>query len=465
MITFGKKAAMRITLSKRVIVTVVAIALLLSAANTFLIFYNATILSNQLSKVQRDYNADDSTFDYVIFQEAGLVKAKNQTSGIVDFSSTTASKVISQVVAEGTAVYFKTGNYSLTEDVQITNKMNLRLVGDNATILGNGHKIIIEGDNYTVSQYNQLSGFTIIGGTLRIENSFAVTVTNMIFQNCSTALELVNTATWTEGTKIENCHFVNSTEAIAFRAPSENGTGSYASSEINRCFFNLIDNSVGINVEPLAEYSDSQLENSRMWFGENGKTNQTGLRVDGSMFQTTLSSMVFESFATDPTNFYAIAVGETASTTPILGEGVSFLGNWTARVYNPSSKWISGLGSLFRRINVDVPLGVNNTYGNATNLHDRPLTISGFKPRIQIQGSLSSGETITVRIRLEFVDNVISESVEKTFTSTGNTWLSDDDLLKLFPSQDVVWAILVDAKSNKASSDGLVKVDFYGIAN
>ena len=73
----GKRAAMRITLSKRVVIAVMAIALLLSAVNTFLIYYNATILSNQLSKVQRDYLADDSTFDFVIFQEAGLVKTKN----------------------------------------------------------------------------------------------------------------------------------------------------------------------------------------------------------------------------------------------------------------------------------------------------------------------------------------------------------------------------------------------------
>jgi len=455
---------MRITLSKRVIIAVMAIALLLSAVNTFLIVYNATILSNQLNKVQRDYNADDSTFDYVIFQEAGLVKAKNQASGIVDFSSTTASSVINRAVAEGTAVYVKSGNYSLNADVQVINKRNLRIVGANATILGNDHKIIIKGDDYTHSQYNSISGFTVIGGTVRVENSFAVTITNMIFQNCSTALELVNTATWTEGTKIEDCHFINSTEAIAFRTPSENGTGSYASTQINRCYFNLIDYSVGINVEPLAEYSDSQLENTRMWFGENGKTNQTGLRVDGAMFQTTLSSVVFESFADYPVNFYAIAVGKTANTTPILGEGVSFLGNWTARVYNPYSSWILGLGSVFRRINVDVQVGLNNEYGQITNVHARPLTISSFKPRIQVQGSLASGETITVRFRLEFVDNAISESVEKTFTSNTTTWLSDDDLLKLFPSQDVVWAILVDAKSNQPSSNVVVKVDFYGVA-
>ena len=75
---------MRITLSKRVIIAIMAIAILLSATNTFLIFYNADLLS----KVQRDYDADDSIFSFVIYKEDGLFKAKNQTSGFVDFSST-----------------------------------------------------------------------------------------------------------------------------------------------------------------------------------------------------------------------------------------------------------------------------------------------------------------------------------------------------------------------------------------
>jgi hypothetical protein len=456
------KPTMKITLSKRVLIVALAVALLLSAINTYLIFDNARVLQEQLGRLQRDYSADDSTFDYVIFQEDGLYKAKNQTSGSVDFASTTASSVISQAVTKGTAVYIKLGIYPLSTDAQAINKKNARIVSDGATIIGNGNKILIKGDNYTYSQYNSISGLKIINGTLRIENSFAVTVTNMVFENCSTALELVNTDTWTEGTKIENCHFINAAEAIAFRTPVGNGTGSYASTEITRSFFNLKDDSVGINVEPRAEYSDSQLQNSRLWLGENGQRNQTGLKLDGSMHQTLLASVVFESFATAPENLYAIAIGETAITTPILDGGVTFLGNWTARIYNPFDRWISGLGSLFRRINVDIPIGLSNEYAQTTNIHARPLTISSFKPRIQVEGNFGNSETVTVRFRLELVDNVISESVEKTFTNTTTAWLTDDEMLKLFPSQDVVWAILVDAKSTSASTGVVVRIDVYG---
>jgi len=454
---------MKITLSKRLVIAVVAVILVLSVFNTYLILDNARVLQEQLSTLKRDYSADDSTFDYVIFQEEGLYKAKNQTSGSVDFASATASSVISQAIAQGTSVFIKPGNYPLSTDVHVDNKKNTRIVGNDAAIIGNGNKIIVKGDNYTSSQYNLITGLTIINGTLRIENSFATTITDIVFEACSTNIEFVNTNTWTEGSKVDNCHFINSKEAIAFRTPAANGTGSYASTEINRCFFNLIDDSVGINVERLAEYSDSQLQSVRMWFGENGNRNQTGILVDGSMFQTLMTSVVFESFADYPENVYAIVVGETANPPPILDGGVTFLGDWTARVYNPSSMWINGQGSVFRRINVDVSTGLNDEYGETENIHARPMTISSFKPRIQVQGNFSSGEVVAVRFRLEFVDNVISESVEKSFTNTTTVWLDDNDLLKLFPSQNVIWAILVDAKSSRASTNVAVKVDVYGI--
>ena len=455
---------MKITLSTRVFVIICAVAIFLSAFNTYLILDNVHLLQDKLSKLQRDYSADDSIYAYVIFQDGDLYKAKNQTSGSVDFVSAAASLVISQAVAKGNLVYIKFGNYPLTTDVQVINETNARIVSDGATIIGNGKKLIIKGDNYAFSQNNFISGLTIINGTLRIENSFGTTVSDMAFVNCSTAIELANTATWSEGTKIENCRFVDSKESIVFRTPTGNATGSYASTEISRCFFNLVDDSVGIKVERGAEYSDSQLLNSRLWMGENGKTNQTGLLVGGSMFQTLISGVVFESFADAPVNLYAITLGENAVTPPTFEGGVSFLGNWSARIYNPSSKWISGLGSVFRRENINIPIGLGNQYGATESIHARPLTISSFKPRIRVQGSFANGETVTVRFRLELLDNVISGNVEKSFTNSSTLWLDDDDILTLFPSQNVIWAILVDAKSSSATTNTVIQIDVYGTA-
>jgi hypothetical protein len=42
-------------------------------------------------------------------------------------------------------------------------------------------------------------------------------------------------------------------------------------------------------------------------------------------------------------------------------------------------------------------------------------------------------------------------------------WLSDDDMVRLFPSQSIIWAILIDAKASSASTDATVQVSIYGV--
>ena len=446
---------MKITLSKRLSAAVLIIVLALSVANTILILDQRQALQDA---------AHDAIYDYVVFQDGNTYKAKNQATGKIDFTSADAATVINQALTEGNTLYLKPGSYALNTDIQIHNKINAKIIGDSAIIIGNTQKILMKGDNYALSQNNIIQGLTIINGTLRIENSFATTVSNMAFINCTTALELANTNTWTEGTKVENCRFVNSRESIAFRTPTGNGTGSYASTQISRCYFNIPDNSVGITVEYLAEFSDSQLQDLRMWMGENEAVhNQTGLLLNGSMHQTLMSGIVFESFTDQPDQLYAINLAETAVTPPTLSNGISFLGNWTAKIYNPFSIWISGTGAVFKQENLGIQVGVNGEYGATREFQLRPDTISSFKPKIQVQGSFATNETITVRFRLEFLDNTVSRSVEKAFTNSTSLWLSDDDMLRLFPSQSIIWTILIDAKANSASTDATVQISIYGI--
>ena len=206
---------MKITLSKRLLAVVIAIALLLSALNTYLILEQNRALQRCTRTIRHMTTLSSKTAPHT----RQLIKqAAPQTT-----FQTTASQVINQALANGNAVYIKPGNYTLTSDVQVYNKIKAKIVSDGATIIGNGNRIIIKGDNYTLSQNNLVSGLTIINGTLRIENSFGTTVTDMAFVNCSTAIELANTATWTEGTSIENSRFANFKEGIAFRTPTDNG--------------------------------------------------------------------------------------------------------------------------------------------------------------------------------------------------------------------------------------------------
>jgi hypothetical protein len=434
---------------------VLIIVLVLSVVNSYLVLDQRLALRNA---------THGSPYDYVIFRDGNLYKARNQATGNVDFSSNNAALVISQAIAEGDTIYIKPGDYLLDSDIHINDKKSAKITSDEAKIVGNGKKIVIKGENFTKSHNNLISGFVVVNGTLRIENSFGTTVSNMIFVNCSTAIELVNTETWTEGTNIENCRFENSLEGIAFRTPTDNATGSYASSKISHCFFNFNDNSIGIIVEQLAEFSDSQLQNVRMWMGENNLMyNQTGLLLEGSMQQTLMLGVVFESFADNPDLLYAIKLGENSTTPTIISGGISFLGEWTGKIHNPFNKWISWQGVSFKQENINIPVGVNSQYGQTVEIQQRPLTIAYFKPRIQIQGNLANNEIVTVRFRLELIDNTITTSVEKSFQNSTVLWLSDDDILKMLPSQNVIWNILVDARTNLASTDAIIQVSVDGI--
>jgi len=133
-------------------------------------------------------------------------------------------------------------------------------------------------------------------------------------------------------------------------------------------------------------------------------------------------------------------------------------------IHNPYGIWISGVGSAFERQNQNIPVGVNSQYGANVTIETLPLKIITFTPRIQVTGSFSNNETITVRIRLEFADNVVSSSVIKTFTNSTAVWLTNDDMMQLYPSQDVIWGVVADAQSSSSSTNAEVTISGYGTA-
>ena len=445
---------MKLNLSKQIMSIVLIIIVFAVVLNSYFILE----LDNSIKN-----SGHNSTFNYIIFKQDNIYKAKNQIINQVVFESTNASFIFNQAIASGSSLYVEEGDYYLTSDIIILNKNNLKISTDNAKIFGNGNKIVIFGKDYLYSQYNQLIGFEIINTTLRIENSFGTTISNIKFKNCKTALEMANTNTWSEATKIVDSHFINCTESIVFKTPINNASGSYASSEIKRCFFNIPDNSLGIRIENLAEFSDSQIQTVRLWMGEYGETNQIGILVNGSMFQTLLWGVVFESFANTPSNIYAMSIGETTDPVPILSEGISFLGNWTAKIHNPYSIWIPGTGGVFKEENKAINIGLDDNYAIPESFHIRPLRITSFKPKIQVLGSLENNEIISIKLRLLFIDNTYSTTfVEKTFVNATSLWLTDDDLLKLLPSQNIIWAIEIEAKSNLSNTHAKVLFSIYG---
>ena len=63
------------------------------------------------------------------------------------------SLAIKSAMAEANSVYQKPGRYRLESDILISDKMNAKISGDSVALSsGNGHKIVVYGDNYTVSE-------------------------------------------------------------------------------------------------------------------------------------------------------------------------------------------------------------------------------------------------------------------------------------------------------------------------
>jgi hypothetical protein len=508
------ETSMKFVPSNRVLTLLFIAILVVSLVNTYLIFYNndatrAAIeeqtakqnqqldkavsgLNQDLNKTYTSLNQTDTViqnllsgkidnlesrlpiaqYDYVISSEWDFDNnvtsyfVKNGKTGIVDFVSPLASLVFNYAISNGNSVYAKSGDYEIDSDIYLKNKKNARLDSDGATLALDGGKIIIQGDSFQASQNNLISGFIVSNGTIRIENSF----------RSSVAIELANTNTWTEGTRIDTVHFDKCTQGVVFRTNTSdpilgyNSTGSYGNTEIKRAYFNQLDNSVAITVEKNAEFTDGQMQNVRIWIAEFGNYNQTGLllNANSSMYQTLLDSVVFESFANgsklENSQLYAIKIDLTVYGSPILQSGVSFLGNWTARINNVYDNWILSGNSVFKE-NISVAVSPFEYSVASTIVQRSPATISIFKPKITVQGSFVNNETVTVRFRLEFLDNRVSKDfVEKAFNSSSSLWLSDDDLLKIFPSQSVIYAILVDAKVSIPNSDATVRVDLYGLS-
>jgi hypothetical protein len=501
-----------LTSSNRILALLFIVILGLSVANTYLILHYNDNLQSQRNQDIADINqAIDQTnaalnnsnseianlyagqtllsgridnvnallpvglYDFVVYKENGFVVSKNGKTGSVEFNTTDASDAFNYALSEGNSVFVKSDgdSYTLNSDVRFENKKSARLDSDGATLACWGNRILVYGDDFQHSQNNQISGFILVNGTVRIENSFKTTVTNMIFRESLVGVELAISNTWTEGTEIDTVHFDRCVQGIVFRtntseaSAGKNSTGSYGSTALSRSYFNQLDNSVAITVERDAEWTDGQMRNVRIWIAEFGKHNQTGLllNVNASMYQTLLDGVVFESFAKGnlvDCELYGVRIEKTVYQTPILQAGVSFLGDWTARINNPYCNWVASVGSVFKLENMSVPVGHFVYPSQPIAVQLQPQMISSFKPQIMVQGDFEGNETVIVRFRLELVDNTVTAEVEKTFNGNGSLWLSDDDMMLLYPSQNVLWAILVDAKVNSGISGVAVQISLYG---
>ena len=347
-------------------------------------------------------------------------------------------------------VTMKSGNYVLDSDIYLESKSNIIFEGKNSVVDLNNHTIVFGSDNHLNNSNNQIRNFIFRDGTLKFENSFKATVENVNFKDCESALELSNTNTWTEFTRIVNVFWNNCKTCLTFESPLGNATGSYENTLLDSCSMNLLgDNSVGILVEKGAHFSNSQIINSRVWMYANSNQTQTGIYSDGVMTNTQ-NSVVFESFG-DGT-IYGVYLDENSE--GFSEKGTVFLGN--AFIKNLNYAWIPG--GLFR---VD-PLTL--TLGKSLTIFLEYVTIESFDGIIDVENlNKLENETVTVHIKLNFKDSTSSPStLQLSFNDNTTYSLSPNDLYELYPPQNVIQNIEVVAYSNLINSQANVTFRVLG---
>lgn len=412
--------------------------------------------------------ADD--YDYVVYLDAAkTVIVKDGLTGRIAFAGHNFSQIINSLLRkDGLKIFLKAGEYNVSTNIVLQNMRGVKIVGSSAetTKLNlNGNFLVICGDRWEKSQNNHVEGLTLENGCILVENSFMTTVKNCIFVNSNYGIVLLNTNSWTECTIIENCYFIDVKRGIIFRSAINNGTRSYASTEIRRVYFELKrEGAVGLHVEPKADFNEGLIQNVRFWMGKPRDKNQTGMLIEGSMLNTVMQDVVFESFAAFPQNIYGIVLGKD-SEPPIIGQSVTFLGNLTLRISNPYSKWIYGSSGSFKMENIPIFVGTRNTYGAPQEIGQTPhlsLALNSLSLKVKVEGSLSADETIYVRLGFKFIDDSLSKKLEISFNETGTKWLSYDDWLEIWPSRTIILTIIVEAKTTAQSTNAKVVVSVYG---
>ena len=411
-------------------------------------------------RITARHYATPHPYDVVVYQEGGHYYAKDSRGNLICVNSPSLclQEAVNYLAQFGVnKIYIKSGTYDLNNNpVNINNLSDIIIDGDKPTIKNT--VITLYGQQWNYNMHNIIRNIVFSNSSLIIQNGFMNLFENLEFYGGQTQIKLQNTTQWSEANWFRNIKLYNpSTAGFVFDTPTGTGTNSYANNRLDNIFIDLYTSgSKGIVINNGAALDNVYMSNIRIWAHAD---EITGLYINGDLDSMKIYNIVFESFVSSPTSLYGIYADQNAIIIPTIIKPI-FYGNWTAYIYNPYYKWIVGQ-ALGKSVSVNVPVGTGNTYGN-------PVTIADYSrfygtiptPRIKITwgGTFASGETVTVMITFNYIDGG-QLSITKSATAPGSYWLTYDDLLTLYPGNNMLQSITAQAMSSVSSTQVTVTID------
>jgi len=387
--------------------------------------------------------AQASGFGMSISPQAFTIRLADNTiiaqnsNGTVQASGNDLGTVMNSIVSgipDHSVISFQTGAYSGTTTFINNGHRGIRLVGNGATI---PIKFKFDGSGSIFNASNCLvDGFNFSGSNagIALDNASYFSVQNCTFSSCAEAMTWESTNLWSEIWSITNSRFEACMKSMLFKTAS-GGTASYINGLVQNVTFNTLLSGITsgytyVELESGAAINEGKWYNTRMWFNAPSGIGMH-FKAGSSATRCQLNKIYLENFSGASGTTQGIIVASGCAGAPMVIGRPTF-GNissfpYSATFSNLNGHFIHSIGTGMWRETQTITPGVSSSFGTGVELFNDTDYAGIPSIYIDIGGTVTAGELLTVRFVLAKIGGESSTTVTRTFNHTGTFTLSVDD--------------------------------------